>query len=300
MEEFAEAVRGRIEALGRAHSLLSQSQWRGAPLDQLIRDELRPYSKGDQLRVSGPKVTCRADTVQSLSLLFHELATNAVKYGALGREAGQVAIDWKREGAVVTITWKESGGPPVVAPKRRGFGTRLLNQVSGRQLSAQLEFDWDPAGLRLQMTLPADLFLFGPQDSADEFETDQASPQPIEWRADRRILLVEDEELVALEMSTELSLLGWAIVGPASTLKEAQSLLSSNVDAAVLDVNLRGRSIYPLAEALEERDVPFLFCTGYEIVDPEGRFPDVPVIRKPAHPAAVSAALADLLNARAH
>jgi PAS domain S-box-containing protein len=299
MQEFAEAVRGRIEALGRAHSLLSQSQWRGAPLDQLIRDELRPYSKGDQLRVSGPKLTCRADAVQSLSLLFHELATNAVKYGALGREAGQVAIDWKREGAVVTITWKESGGPPVVAPKRRGFGTRLLNQVSGRQLNAQLEFDWDPAGLRLQMTLPADLFLFGAQDSTDEFETDQASPQPIECR-DRRILLVEDEELVALELSTELSLLGWAIVGPASTLNEAQSLLSSNVDAAVLDVNLRGRSIYPLAEALEERDVPFLFCTGYEMVDPEGRFPDVPVIRKPAHPAAVSAALADLLKARAH
>ena len=299
MQEFAEAVRGRIEALGRAHSLLSQSQWRGAPLDQLIRDELQPYSKGDQLRVSGPKLTCRADAVQSLSLLFHELATNAVKYGALGREAGQVAIDWKREGAVVTITWKESGGPPVVAPKRRGFGTRLLNQVSGRQLNAQLEFDWDPAGLRLQMTLPADLFLFGAQDSTDEFETDQASPQPIECR-DRRILLVEDEELVALELSTELSLLGWAIVGPASTLNEAQSLLSSNVDAAVLDVNLRGRSIYPLAEALEERDVPFLFCTGYEMVDPEGRFPDVPVIRKPAHPAAVSAALADLLKARAH
>jgi CheY-like chemotaxis protein len=97
-----------------------------------------------------------------------------------------------------------------------------------------------------------------------------------------------------------LSRLVWAIVGPASTLKEAQSFLSSSFDAAVLDVNLRGRSVYALAEVLKERHVPFVFCTGYEMADPEGRFPEVPVIRKPAHPAAVSAALSDLLKSRAH
>jgi PAS domain S-box-containing protein len=299
MEEFAEAVRGRIEALGRAHSLLSKSHWRGAPLDQVIRDELRPYSKDDQLRMTGPKVTCRADAVQSLSLLFHELATNAVKYGSLGCEGGEVAIEWRSEGSSVTIGWEESGGPSVVAPKRRGFGTRLLNQVSGRQLNAKLEFDWDPAGLRLRMKLPAELFVAGALGPVAEFATDPTPLHPIGLDTDRRILLVEDEELVALELSTELSRLGWAIVGPASTLNEAQLLLSANLDAAILDVNLRGRSIYPLAQALEERDVPFLFCTGYEMADPEGRFPDVPVIRKPAHPAAVSAALADLLKARA-
>jgi CheY-like chemotaxis protein len=77
-------------------------------------------------------------------------------------------------------------------------------------------------------------------------------------------------------------------------------LLTSDFDAAVLDVNLRGRPIYPLAEALAERQVPFLFCTGYEMVDPEGRFANVPVIRKPVHPAAVSAALSDLLKSRAN
>jgi hypothetical protein len=68
----------------------------------------------------------------------------------------------------------------------------------------------------------------------------------------------------------------------------------------VLDVNLRGHPIYPVAEQLEKLRVPFVFCTGYEMVDPEGRFPNVPVIRKPAHPAAVSAALSDLLKARSH
>ena len=301
-EEFAEAVRGRIESLGRAHSLLSQSQWRGAPLDQLVRDELLPYAKDKQLLLKGPKVTCRADAVQSLSLLFHELATNAVKYGALGRDSGHVEITWRREGAIMLVSWKEEGGPPVVPPKRKGFGTRLLNQVSGRQLNAKLEFDWDPHGLQLQVRLPGDLFVLGHSGDGDDEDGDGdgADRKVVKSGTDRRILLVEDEELVALELSTELSRLGWAIVGPAGTLKEAQSLLSSSFDAAVLDVNLRGRSVYPLAEALEERHVPFVFCTGYEMADPEGRFPEVPVIRKPAHPAAVSAALSDLLKARAH
>jgi CheY-like chemotaxis protein len=112
--------------------------------------------------------------------------------------------------------------------------------------------------------------------------------------------LVEDEELVALELSSELSRLGWAIVGPAATLAEAQALLSKPFDAAVLDVNLRGRAIYPVAEALEERHVPFVFCTGYEMVDPEGRFPGVPIIRKPVRPEAVSAALSELLKSKAN
>jgi PAS domain S-box-containing protein len=300
MEEFAEAVRGRIEALGRAHSLLSQSQWRGAQLDQLIRDELRPYAKENQLRLNGPKVMCQADTVQSLSLLFHELATNAVKYGALGRADGNVAVEWGRNGDSMQIRWMEEGGPPVAAPKRKGFGTRLLSQVSGRQLNAKLEFDWNPKGLRLRIRLPADLFVVGREKEAADRGSTQAVGARVNSDEDRRILVVEDEELVALELSTELSLLGWAIVGPAATLAEAQALLSAKFDAAVLDVNLRGRSIYPLAEALEERHVPFLFCTGYEMADPEGRFPNAPVIRKPAHPAAVSAALADLLKARAH
>jgi PAS domain S-box-containing protein len=300
MQDFADAIRGRIESLGRAHSLLSQSQWRGAPLDQLIRDEILPYAKEGQVLLNGPKVSCTAGAVQSLSLLFHELATNAVKYGALGSDGGHVTIGWRFQGESMLVRWKEQGGPPVVPPKRKGFGTKLLNQVSGRQLNAELDFDWDPNGLTVEITLPAELFVNGELRKPGELDTTDAGRRDHHPGEERRILLVEDEELVALELSTQLSRMGWAIVGPAATLKEAQSLLSKRFDAAVLDVNLRGRSVYPVAEALEERHVPFLFCTGYEMADPDGRFPGVPVIRKPAHASAVSAALSDLLKARAH
>ena len=299
VEQFAEAIRGRIASLARAHSLLSQSQWRGAPLDQLIRDELLPYAKESQLTIRGPALSCSAGAVQSMSLLIHELATNAVKHGALGRETGHVTISWKLGKKALTISWVEEGGPKVSKPRREGFGTKLLKQVTGRQLDANLTFDWKPSGLRVEIEVPAHLFMQTGDDQSDEDRRGDARAARYSG-GQRRILIVEDEELIAIELSAELSRLGWSIVGPAATLTEAQALLSKGVDAAVLDVNLRGRAVYSVAHALQKKRVPFLFCTGYEMVDPEGRFADVPVLRKPAHPAAVSAALSDLLKLRAN
>jgi PAS domain S-box-containing protein len=299
VEEFAEAIRGRLAALARAHSLLSQSQWRGASLEQIIRDELLPYAKESQLTLSGQSVNCTASAVQSLSLLFHELATNAVKHGALGRDSGHVTISWSLEKDSLVVSWTERDGPKVSPPKREGFGSKLLRQVSGRQLDADLDFNWNPNGLRATIRLPSSLFA-GPKASPPGQVESAEDSRHAGNGEERRILVVEDEELVALELTAELSRLGWAIVGPAATLAEAEALISKPLDAAVLDVNLRGRPVYPLAEALIERRVPFLFCTGYEMADPEGRFPNVPVIRKPVHPAAVSAALYDLIKSRAH
>ncbi|MFP5329705.1 MAG: PAS domain S-box protein [Alphaproteobacteria bacterium] len=298
VEQFADAIRGRIASLARAHSLLSQSQWRGAPLDQLIRDELSPYAKESQVTIRGPALNCSAAVVQSMSLLIHELATNAVKHGALGTEKGHVTIRWKLNPKALAITWREEGGPKVSKPSEEGFGTKLLKQVTGRQLDAKLTFDWNPGGLRVDIEAPAHFFIPAVPDQSDG-DTRGAAGVAGQLGQERRILIVEDEELIALELSAELSRLGWAVVGPAATLAEAQSLLSNGVDAAVLDVNLRGRAVYPVAEALQDRRVPFIFCTGYEMVDPEGRFANVPVLRKPAHPAAVSAALSDLLKTSA-
>jgi len=114
----------------------------------------------------------------------------------------------------------------------------------------------------------------------------------------RRVLLVEDEELVAMVMVDELKRLGWSVVGPAATLDEAQALVSSGVriDVAVLDIHLRGRWVHGLAGELKARGVPFAVCTGYEMVDPDGRFDGAPVIAKPFTAARLSAALDDLLK----
>jgi DNA-binding response OmpR family regulator len=114
----------------------------------------------------------------------------------------------------------------------------------------------------------------------------------------RHVLLVEDEELVAMAMAEELKAGGWTVIGPATTLDEAQALVTSDIvlDAAILDIHLHGRWVHTLAEDLERRGVPFVVCTGYEMVDPEGRFASAPLIVKPIAPHRLAETLDALLN----
>ena len=116
--------------------------------------------------------------------------------------------------------------------------------------------------------------------------------------AQRHVLLVEDEVLVAMAMADELKAGGWTVVGPATTLEEAQALVSSEValDAAILDIHLHGRWVHTLAEDLDRRGVPFVVCTGYEMVDPDGRFASAPLIVKPVAPHRLAETLDALLN----
>jgi PAS domain S-box-containing protein len=299
VETYVQAVTGRISALARAHSLLSRSEWRGAPLDEVVRDELSPYASDGQVELAGPPVSLAPLAVQPLSLMFHELATNAVKHGALSSAEGRVAVRWEAggDGGMLTIEWTESGGPAADAPGSPGFGSQLLRQVAERQLSAKLETSWRPEGLTARVVLPPRTFACGespPREPAQAARETAAGPSG----AGARILIVEDEALLAMNLSEELGRLGWVIVGPASTLEEAEALIGreSSVDAAILDVNLAGESAHRLADLLRQRGMPFLFCTGYEEPDTQARFADVPVVRKPATAETVGAALAALLR----
>lgn len=116
--------------------------------------------------------------------------------------------------------------------------------------------------------------------------------------APRHVLLVEDEELVAMTMVDELRSRGWEVVGPVGTLEEAQALVAEGVhlDAAILDINLRGRWVHGLADELSRRGVPFVVCTGYELIDPDGRFAQAPLIAKPIPPHQLGATLDELFN----
>ena len=155
---FIEAVSGRVSALGRAHSLLAQNRWEGAKMLQIIADETAPYHRPGQLQVDGPGVVVAANAVQPVSLLIHELATNAVKYGAFSLESGRVTIRLTllAEGDL-ELRWTEVGGPPVQQPATSGFGSTLIKAVAMRQLGRNHRHplahrrhavDGDPAGLR--------------------------------------------------------------------------------------------------------------------------------------------------------
>jgi PAS domain S-box-containing protein len=293
--DFANTVKGRIAALARAHSLLSQSQWRGAPLEQVIRDELTSYAKEGQLHMAGPPATITAEAVQPLSLLFHELATNALKHGALSRAEGSISVSWQGSKERLVITWTERGGPAVQQPERTGFGTKLIAQVAGRQLRADVAHEWRPEGLRVELEMPSELFTIAAAapDAAASEAGEETRAEKGDPAVRGNLFLLEDEELVAEALAAELRQLGWHIAARAGTLAEAQALLSSanGIDAAVLDVNIRGVPVYPVAEELTRLGVPYVFCTGYESVAPDGRFEAAPVVRKPATGSAVSAAL---------
>lgn len=149
-------VLGRVSALGRAHQLLSSTRWRGADLETLVEEELRPYSGDGETRVftAGPPMPLSPAEAEEIAMAIHELATNAAKYGAFSTPAGRVKVTWAREDAGDRhIRWQEDGGPPVVKPDRQGMGTRLLE----RALAASggcARLIWRPEGLVCEIDLP--------------------------------------------------------------------------------------------------------------------------------------------------
>jgi two-component sensor histidine kinase len=144
----------RLHALASAHDLLTRRSWEGADLGELLVEALKPYA--NQLTLDGPPVPLTPNAAVALAMIFHELATNASKYGALSSEAGRVSVTWNLEGrARLTIIWRERGGPPVSPPKRGGFGSRLIAASLKGDLAGSADFDYASEGLTCFLTILA-------------------------------------------------------------------------------------------------------------------------------------------------
>jgi two-component sensor histidine kinase/PAS domain-containing protein len=159
VEGFIEAIEGRIAALARAQTLLAADRWSGADLHRLIRGELHAFlddAEGTRIRLSGEKVILPAGAAQPFSMAIHELATNAVKYGALSRQEGRLAIDWHRDPADrLRLSWREMGGPALEGPPAaQGFGSRVLHGTLRDQLGGRVVMEWPSAGLVCNMEIP--------------------------------------------------------------------------------------------------------------------------------------------------
>jgi CheY-like chemotaxis protein len=177
------------------------------------------------------------------------------------------------------IRWSETGGPMVKIPDTTGFGSTLVKEVTVGQLRGSLLIEWPPTGMRLVATLPSSIYQHRATIS-------HAAPSEVKTKNSLergRLLLVEDEILIAMECVQMLSDLGWDIIGPATSIEEARSILinSKMPDIAVLEVNLGGTPVYPLAEQLMEHGIPFIFCTGYEQLEDHKKYAACPIIRKP-------------------
>jgi two-component sensor histidine kinase len=160
LEHACQAFRDRIRALGQTHGRLAEANWTGVSLETILLDELAPYrrSDGGNIYISGPLVKLTPKQALTLGMAIHELTTNAAKYGALSTAGGSVRTDWRidPEPCKLVISWNESGGPPVIAPRRSGFGRLLLERALASDLRGDVRLDFAEAGLRCEIAVPLD------------------------------------------------------------------------------------------------------------------------------------------------
>jgi two-component sensor histidine kinase len=154
-EDFRDVLEGRVAAMARAQTSLAARRWEGAWLADVIEAELASLAEAGRYHLSGPRVLLPAEQVQPLSMVVHELATNARKYGSLSEPAGRLAVGWAEEvEGRLRITWSEEGLQAVKPPQRQGFGSHLIAQLA-RQLEGEVAYDWRPTGLKVEFVLKA-------------------------------------------------------------------------------------------------------------------------------------------------
>jgi len=164
-----QSFEARLIALSQAHNLLTRDNWRGASLAELLRIELSPYGgdHGERIAVVGEHVWVPPNTAVALGMAFHELATNAVKYGALSNEDGRVHVTWSVGRGTgprqLRIVWREQGGPPVLPPERRGFGSRVIVGGLAHQLDGVVDLDFAAGGVVCTI-----VFMLPPAGTAEE------------------------------------------------------------------------------------------------------------------------------------
>ena len=147
-----ESFTSRLMALAGAHDVITRETWTGAGLGEVIdRSLLRQVDRPERFRIEGPPVTLSPNLALSLSLALHELMTNAMKYGALSQDSGAVVLTWRTvetgTGERLHIRWQEEGGPPVSSPRRRGFGSRLIERALAIEIGGRVTLDFAPDGV---------------------------------------------------------------------------------------------------------------------------------------------------------
>jgi PAS domain S-box-containing protein len=284
VEGYVGAVEGRIKALGRAHALLSEARWHSADLGALVAEELAPYRVGggpDKVQVTGPNVALPPHMAQGLALALHELATNAAKHGALSSLLGKLSLSWQLRPDYLVLQWIETGGPPVLPPSSRSFGLKVIRTSIENQLNGKAIFEWVPPGMQCTLAIPLDRY-GSARDSkpvGDGVGDGARLPRP---PMGQRVLLVEDEALVAMMIQEWLTEAGYSVIGPISRAADAlQAATEVDYDAAILDINLGDGMAYSVADVVATRGVPFVFVTGYEADTIDDRFSHVPILQKP-------------------
>jgi PAS domain S-box-containing protein len=262
-KDFIDRFSERISSLSSSQDLLVTNDWKPVDLRTLVLSQIGHLrdTVDRQITLEGPPCQLPPEQAHILGMAVHELATNAMKYGALSSPDGRVEIGWtaceRGTRGGFTMRWAERNGPEVTAPERRGFGTTVLKDLVESSLRAEVELSYAPDGF--VWTLNAGEDATAPAAGA-------ASGRDV------RVLVVEDEALLAYELADALHDAGFDVLGPAASLAAARRLLEAgDCDIALLDINLGTETSAPLAEDLIGRHVPVVAMSGYS----KDQHPDV-------------------------
>lgn len=162
LEQFQARFGLRLQGLSASHDVLVNENWRGAPLADLIRQQLAPFDDGEapRIEIAGPDIVVTVEAAQAIGLAIHELATNAVKYGALSATRGKVQVTWNLDAGgakppTLHLSWIEEGGPHVAPPVRKGFGHTVLNRMIASSLDGAVAIEFPAEGLKWTVSIPA-------------------------------------------------------------------------------------------------------------------------------------------------
>ncbi|MEO1490875.1 MAG: HWE histidine kinase domain-containing protein [Pseudomonadota bacterium] len=296
LSSYSAALEQRIKALAVAHDLSNTGMVESVSLAKIIETEVQPYDEGGRhLSIGGEDASIRPDLCPIFALAIHELTTNAVKYGALSQPDGSISIVLKREDGGCTISWRERGGPAVQEPSRTGFGSTLIKQAIPFELDGRVDLRFSPEGVEAEIWLPQSVLGtgFASEQYTSPISQVDLAPVPHDRPKTGRLLLVEDNFVIAMDMESILFDVGFENVSTAASVQKAMNLIDRHTfAAAVLDMHLGNENSFPIARELRARGIPILFVTGYgsDLERPQD-IEEIPYLTKPVE----SSVLADTL-----
>lgn len=302
IDQFAETIGQRISSLSRAHDMATRGNWSPASLHELVRTECEAYlgERRDRVTISGADALITPSAFATMALVVHELMTNSCKYGALSDARGSVAVAIGRRGdGALEMQWREQDGPPVKTPKRRGFGSSIIERTIPHELGGTADVDYRREGLIARFTVPdASIADFVQPADAPPAGAEAAEDAgfPPEHVLSGEALIVEDNMIIAMEAEDILRELGCDPCHIAGSVRAALAIVAArNIAFGLLDVDLGGETAEAIAHALLARGTPFVFASGYGAGRAfTGTFPAIPVVTKPYTAGDIRQAIAKL------
>jgi light-regulated signal transduction histidine kinase (bacteriophytochrome)/CheY-like chemotaxis protein len=305
VRDFVKVVDGRIHALARAHNQITEDHWGPAWLQALIDAEAAAFvEEGDRILSEGEPVMLNPQAYSTMALVLHELVTNSSKYGSLSVAGGTVKLSWECNArGDLLLHWRDIDGPPVKPPSRKGFGTTIIERSVPYDLGGEALARYVETGFEADFCIPARHVSKPREGGAPLIRFPRAAhgqreEPPADLLNGQRVLLVEDSLIIALDAEDIATRLGATDVTTAASVDAALDLIAAQPPTvAILDINLGSTTSFPIADALFERRIPFMFATGY---GEQAQFPDQhrgrPVVQKPYTMENVARALADMLG----